>query len=178
MLIIYTGNGKGKTTAALGMALRAAGYGKKVCILQFVKQESWAEGARLSIRKYLSDYITIKAFGSGFVGIMGDTKDISEHKKSAKSAVREAVKVISSGEYALVILDEILGSLHGGLILKKDVVEILDTLYEIRNTAPDLVFTGRNAPKWLIDKADLVTEMREIKHPFTSGIRAKKGIDF
>lgn len=159
------------------MALRAAGYNKKILILQFVKQESWPEGARVAIRKHLKN-ITIKALGSGFVGIMGDQKPIAEHQQSAANALKEAVKAIKSKKYDLIILDELLGTLHGNLIDDEDVQKMLNTLSTIRNTPPDLVLTGRNAPKWLIDQADLVTEMREVKHPFQKGIEAKKGIDF
>lgn len=191
MLIIYTGNGKGKTTASLGLALRASGYGKKVCILQFIKQESWPEGARIAIRKNLPN-ITIKALGTGFVGIMGDTKPKEVHLKSASGAVKEAVGAISSGKYDLIVLDELLGALKGKLITKKDVQSILEAVSRLPSTdysktkkavdssqsTVDLVLTGRHAPKWLIDKADLVTEMKEIKHPFQKGIQAKRGIDF
>ena len=175
MLIIYTGNGKGKTTASFGLALRASGYGKKVLILQFVKEESWPEGARVAIRKNLPN-IEIKALGSGWVGIMGDKKPLSQHKKSAQNAVSEAIKAIKSKKYDLIILDELLGTLHGKLISKTDVQKIL--LSAIRYPLSALVLTGRNAPKWLIDKADLVTEMLEVKHPFQKGLQAKKGIDF
>lgn len=175
MLIVYTGNGKGKTTAALGMALRASGYGKKVCILQFVKQESWPEGARTAIRKNLSN-ITIKALGTGFVGIMGDTKPKETHIEAARKSLKTALKAISSGKYDLIILDELLGALKGKLITKVDVQNILNTESKIPNT--DLVLTGRHCPPWLIKEADLVTEMKEIKHPFQKGIQAKRGIDF
>lgn len=175
MLIIYTGNGKGKTTASFGLALRASGYGKKVLILQFVKEESWPEGARVAIRKHLPN-IKIKALGSGFVGILGDKKPITEHKKSAQKAVQQALKAIESQKYDVIILDELLGTLHGKLITKTDVQKILATSNKQLTT--DLVLTGRNAPAWLIKKADLVTEMVEVKHPFQKGIQAKKGIDF
>lgn len=175
MLIIYTGNGKGKTTAAFGLALRASGYDKKVCILQFVKEETWPEGARIAIRKNLKN-ITINALGSGWVGIMGDKKPLSFHKKNAKKTVAEALKIIKSKKFDLIILDEILGSLHGKLITKSEVSKILTT--STQQPATDVMLTGRNAPAWLIKKADLVTEMQEIKHPFQKGIQAKKGIDY
>lgn len=175
MLILYTGNGKGKTTAALGMALRASGYDKKVCLLQFVKEESWPEGARLAIRKNLPN-IEIRALGSGWVGIMGDKKPLKVHKQAAKKAVSEATKAIKSKKYDLIILDELLGSLHGKLITRSDVLKILNEKYKTKNV--DLVLTGRNAPSWLIKQADLVTEMREIKHPFQKGFQAKRGIDY
>jgi cob(I)alamin adenosyltransferase len=175
MLIIYTGNGKGKTTAALGLALRAVGYNKKICILQFVKEESWPEGARKAIRTTdLKKNITIKALGSGFVGILGDTKPKEVHQNNATKAIQIALEAITSGGYDIVILDELLGALHGQLISKKDVEEILTAGSKVS----DLVLTGRNAPQWLIKQADLVTEMKEIKHPFQKGIQAKKGIDF
>lgn len=177
MLIIYTGNGKGKTTASFGMALRSSGYGKKVLILQFVKEESWPEGARVAIRKTIPN-IEIKALGSGWVGIMGDKKPLSEHKKNALKTVMEAIKAIKSKKYDLIILDELLGTLHGKLISKDNVEKIIKSAFVGKQWTVDLVFTGRNAPKWLIAKADLVTEMLEVKHPFQKGIQAKKGIDF
>lgn len=170
MLIIYTGNGKGKTTAAFGLALRASGYGKNILILQFVKEEAWPEGARVTIRKNLKN-IKIKALGSGWVGIMGDKRPLSFHQKSAKKAIIEALKAIKSKKYDIIILDEILGSLHGKLITKSDVLKMI-------NTKTDLVLTGRNAPAWLIKKADLVTEMKEIKHPFQKGLQARHAIDY
>ncbi len=176
MLLIYTGNGKGKTTAALGMALRAAGWGKKISILQFVKQESWPEGARLSIRNKLADNIEIKALGSGFVGIMGDTKPRQVHVARAHQAVQTALEKITSDSFDLIILDELLGSLKGKLITKLDVQKILGALKSHPKT--DLVLTGRHAPKWLVDQADLVSEVKEVKHPFQKGIQAKKGIDY
>lgn len=107
---------------------------------------------------------------------MGDKKPLAFHQKSAKKALQETQKAISSKKYDIIILDEILGSLHGKLISKKEFLKILNTLYLIPNT--DLVLTGRNAPGWLIKKADLVTEMKEIKHPFARGIQAKKSIDY
>lgn len=177
MLIVYTGNGKGKTTAALGLALRAVGYGKKICILQFVKEESWPEGARKAIRtSTLKKNIDIKALGSGFVGILGDTKPKEAHKIRAARASKIALETIKSGNYDIVILDELLGALYGDLISKKDVQSLLVEKQE--SSLDALVITGRNAPKWLITEADLVTEMKEIKHPFQKGIQAKKAVDF
>ncbi|MBI2447988.1 cob(I)yrinic acid a,c-diamide adenosyltransferase [Candidatus Microgenomates bacterium] len=178
MILLFTGNGKGKTTATLGLALRASGWDKKVIILQFVKEESWPEGARKAIRENLP-HITIEALGSGFVGIMGDKKTKEEHQKSARKALQRATEVIESKKYNIVILDEILGALHGELIGRKDMEDIIRIYLAMNsNQDLDLVLTGRNAPEWLIKKADLVTEMKEIKHPFQKGIRAKKGLDF
>lgn len=181
MLIIYTGDGKGKTTAAFGMALRAAGWGRRVAIFQFVKEESWEEGARNAIRSNLKDKIEIEALGIGFVGIMGDRKPFTVHKKAAKDGVRLVLKLLKSPKilkYDLIICDEILGALHGGLLEREDIERIFQTMVADTEKHVDLVFTGRNAPKWLVDRADLVTEMRKIKHPFDRGLQAKKGIDY
>lgn len=176
MLVIYTGNGKGKTTAAFGLALRAVGYHKKICILQFVKEESWPEGARKTIRTTdLKKNIVIKALGSGFVGILGDTKPKHVHQNNAAKALKTALEAVNSGEYDIVILDELLGALHSELISQDQVKKILETNFHVKNT---LILTGRHAPKWLINKADLVTEMKEIKHPFQKGIQAQKAVDY
>ncbi len=175
MLLIYTGNGKGKTTAALGLALRASGWGKKVAILQFIKEEAWPEGARKAIREHLPD-IHIEALGSGFVGIMGDQKPKEEHQQNAQKALARAKEIIKSRKYDIVILDEILGAIHGGLIDEESFFHFVETQHAVSKI--DLILTGRNASKKLIAIADLVTEMKEIKHPFQKGIQAKKGIDY
>lgn len=175
MLIIYAGNGKGKTTAAFGLALRSIGWGKRVGIFQFVKSKTWPEGARRAIESSFSfrKNITTRTLGAGFVGIIGDRKPFSVHKKAAKKALK---------------IDEILGALTGGLITAADIKSIVRAHQSpskgvvfrkaLRGQEIDLVFTGRNAPAWLIKKADLVTEMKEVKHPFQRGIQAKQGIDF
>lgn len=173
LLIVYTGNGKGKTTAALGMALRASGYGWKVAVLQFVKEESWPSGERNAIRKHLPN-VHIEALGEGFVGIMGDKKPRDVHRKKAQHALKKVRDVLGGGTYKLVILDELLGALRGRLVTRKEVESILHQ----KPASTHLVLTGRNAPKWLINRADLVTEMKEIKHPFSTGRQATKGIDF
>ncbi|MDP3724524.1 MAG: cob(I)yrinic acid a,c-diamide adenosyltransferase [bacterium] len=173
LLIVYTGNGKGKTTAALGMALRASGYGWKVAVLQFVKEEAWPSGERAVIRKNLKN-IHIEALGSGFVGIMGDKKPRDVHRKKAQYALKKVGDVLGDETYQLVILDELLGALRGRLVMRKDVESILRQKPEPTH----LVLTGRHAPKWLVARADLVTEMKEIKHPFSTGRQATKGIDF
>jgi cob(I)alamin adenosyltransferase len=112
--------------------------------------------------------------GSGFVGILGDTKPKRVHQNNATKALEIALETIKSNLYDIVILDELLGALHGKLISKKDVEKILS----VGSKTSDLVLTGRNAPKWLTRQADLVTEMKEVKHPFQKGIQAKKAIDF
>jgi len=172
LVIVYTGNGKGKTTAALGLCIRAIGYDEKVCIVQFIKG-SWKYGELDGIKR-LSPNVELYQKGLGFVGIIDDKLDRSEHIKAAKEAVEFAREKIESGRYDIVILDEINVAVGLGLI------ELDDVLGLIRCKPPllDLVLTGRNAKQEIIDIADLVTEMREIKHPYQKGIMAQKGIDF
>jgi cob(I)alamin adenosyltransferase len=172
LVIVYTGDGKGKTTAALGLCIRAVGYGEKICIIQFIKG-SWRYGELDGIKK-LAPNVELHQKGLGFVGIMDDKLDKSEHIKAAGKALAFAREKIQSGKYDIVILDEINVAVSLGLIKVEDVVELIENKPELM----DLVLTGRNAGQKIIDRADLVTEMREIKHPFQKGIKAQKGIDF
>jgi|SRR3989344_5127799 len=171
LIIVYTGNGKGKTTAALGMALRTVGWGGKVLVIQFIK--AWKTGEHKAIEKFIKD-ITIIPAGSGFVGIMGDKKTKEEHTASAKKALKLAKKEIMSKKWPLVILDEINGALEGKLVEFKEVLSLLASKPE----EVTMVLTGRQAKPEIIERADLVTEMKKIKHPFDSGILAKKGVDY
>ena len=172
LVIVYTGNGKGKTTAALGMALRAIGYDHKVCMLQFIKG-SWHYGEMDSSKKLEPNFELI-AVGKGFVGILDDNSPREEHEKYAAEALRICREKIFSEKYNVVILDEVNYAINLGLI---DVQEIIKIIKE-KPSNLDLVLTGRDAKEEIIELADLVTEMKEIKHPFKSGIKAKKGIDF
>ena len=172
LVIVYTGNGKGKTTAALGMALRAIGYEHKVCMLQFIKG-SWHYGEMDSSKKLEPNFELI-AVGKGFVGILDDNSPREEHEKYAAEAVRICREKIFSGKYNVVILDEVNYAINLGLI---DVQEIIKIIKE-KPSNLDLVLTGRDVKEEIVELADLVTEMKEIKHPFKSGIKAKKGIDF
>ncbi len=172
LVIVYTGKGKGKTTAALGMALRAIGYNHKVCMIQFIKG-SWHYGEMTSSRR-LEPEFELTAIGKGFVGIIDDKSPIEEHKQIAREAIQIARNKINSNNYNIVILDEINYALNLGLITLEDILEIISN----KPDAVSLVLTGNYARDEVIEKADLVTEMREIKHPFKSGIKAKKGIDF
>src|SRR3989344_4415226 len=122
LIIVYTGDGKGKTTAALGMALRTVGWGGKVLILQFIK--AWKTGEHKAIETFLKD-ITIIAAGEGFVGIMGDKKPRNIHRASAKRALAYAKKEIMSKKWTTVILDEVSGAIEGKLISLKDVISLL-----------------------------------------------------
>ena len=172
LVIVYTGNGKGKTTAALGIALRAIGYDHKVCMLQFIKG-SWHYGEMDSSKKLEPNFELI-AVGKGFVGILDDNSPREEHEKYAAEAVRICREKIFSEKYDVIILDEVNYAVNLGLI---DVQEIIKIIKE-KPSDLDLVLTGRDVKEEIIELADLVTEMKEIKHPFKSGIKAKKGIDF
>ena len=172
LVIVYTGGGKGKTTAALGLALRAIGYNHKVCMIQFIKG-SWHYGEMNSSKKLEPEFELI-AVGKGFVGIMDDKSPREEHEKIAEEAIKICKEKISSRNFDLVILDEVNYAIDLGLINIEDVIELIKT----KPDSLDVVLTGNNAKQEIIDLADLVTEMKEIKHPFKSGIKAKKGIDF
>jgi len=172
LLIVYTGDGKGKTTAALGMTIRAVGYDWNVCIIQFVKG-SWKYGELDGIKK-LAPNVELNVMGEGFVGIIDDKKSFEQHRAAARKAYEMALGKITSGSFDLVILDELNVAISLGLISQDE----LEHLIKSKPEELHLVITGRGATKWLIDHADLVTEMKEIKHPFRKGILAQKGIDF
>jgi len=172
LLIVYTGHGKGKTTAALGMCIRAVGYNWKVCVVQFVKG-SWKYGELEGIKR-LAPNVQLRTVGEGFVGIVDDSKDIEQHRTAAQHGLQYAGELLQSGAYELVILDELNVALKLDLISVDSVRELLKK----RGERQHLVITGRDAPDWLIEEADLVTEMTEIKHPFQSGLLAQKGIDW
>jgi len=172
LTIVYTGKGKGKTTAALGLALRATGYDKKICMIQFIKG-SWHYGEMDSTKK-LEPGFEMVAVGKGFVGIIDDKSPKEDHKKVAKEAIRISKEKIQSGKYDIVILDEINYAVNLNLISVDDVLKLIKS----KPDDIDLVLTGNYAKDEVIEIADLVTEMKEIKHPFQKGIKAKKGIDF
>ena len=172
LVIVYTGKGKGKTTAALGMALRAAGYDHKTCMIQFIKG-SWHYGEMTSSKR-LEPEFELTAIGKGFVGILDDKTPKEIHQKIADEALEISKQKILSGKYNIVILDEINYAVNLGLISLEKVLELI----KIKPSQLNLVLTGNHAKPEIIEAADLVTEMREIKHPFQQGIRAKKGIDF
>lgn len=172
LLIVYTGDGKGKTTAALGMCVRAVGYDWKICLIQFVKG-SWKYGELKGIKR-LEANVEMHVIGEGFVGIVDDTKDFEVHRKAAQDGITLAREKVSSGQYQLVILDELNVAADLGLVTREEIESIVD----IRPPLQNLVITGRGAADWLVSRADLVTEMREIKHPYQKGILAQKGIDW
>jgi cob(I)alamin adenosyltransferase len=172
LVVVLTGNGKGKTTSALGMAMRAAGQGKKVLMVQFIKD--FLDYGEIKFSKRCPRNIEIYSMGKGYVGIFGYKLPFSEHRKAAKKALEFARKRDSSGRYFMIILDEINVALNLRL-LKMD--ELIKCIKKMQNKA-HLVLTGRDAPKKLIQIADLVTEMKEIKHPFRKGILAQEGIEY
>jgi len=172
LTIIYTGKGKGKTTAALGIALRATGYRKKTCMIQFIKG-SWHYGEMYSSKRLEPEFEMV-AIGKGFVGIIDDKSSKEEHEIIAKEAIKISIEKIHSEKYDIIILDEINYAINLGLVKLEDVINLIKS--KPKNL--DLVLTGNYAKEEIIELADLVTEMREIKHPFHHGIKAKKGIDF
>jgi cob(I)alamin adenosyltransferase len=173
MLYIFTGDGKGKTTAALGTALRAVGDGKKVLMIQFIKGP-WPSGEDESHKKLLPNF-ELRKHGRGFVGILNDTLPREEHERAAQSALEELTRETESGAWNIIIADEINNALDLGLINEDQVLRYIEVA---RARKIDLIFTGRGAKQSLIDKADLVTEMKDIKHPFSEGKIARHGIEY
>ncbi len=171
IVIVYTGNGKGKTTAALGIALRAVAYNYKVCMIQFIKG-SWKYGEMLSWERLKPDFELIVA-GEGFVGIMDDNKPLDEHKVAALKALMISKDKVLSGKYDIVILDEVNYAIKLNLI---DINDLIDLINNRGDTT--LILTGNYARQEILELADLVTEMKEIKHPYKKGIKAIKGIDY
>ena len=181
MIIIFTGNGKGKTSAALGIALRSLGWERSICIIQFIKgNKEVGEWKFLNeIVKLLNYQIVIKQFGDDKKlsitekGIL----DNPEYKKSCEEAWRFTKEMILSKKYDLVILDEINNALNYKLLNENEVLSFVGANCCSPNDS-DIIFTGRDASQSLIDLADMVTEMIETKHPFQKDISAKKGIDY
>jgi cob(I)alamin adenosyltransferase len=171
LTIIYIGDGKGKTSAAVGLAVRAAGTGMRVLFLQFVKGD-WISGER----KVLEDTpgITVKILGKGFVGILGDKKPLVEHVKAALDALEQSRQALVSKNFDLVILDEAISAIESKLLTVDDILNLI----KIKPASVHLCLTGHKRIKKLINAADLVTEMKMIKHPYYKGILAQKGIDF
>lgn len=172
LVVVYTGGGKGKTTAALGLALRAVGHDRHIRMIQFIKG-SWHYGEMTSSVRLEPEFQMV-AVGKGFVGILDDASTPEQHRRVAAEAISMARRDTSSGKYDIVILDEINYAVKLGLVGESDVLSVLES----RREGVDVVLTGNHATPAIIDAADLVTEMREIKHPFRKGIRAKEGIDY
>ena len=171
LLMVNTGNGKGKTTCALGLMMRAAGQGLRCCMIQFMKSRNDRYGEHVAAEKL---DIEVHTMGDGFTW---DTKNPEQDRATARETWNLCVEKLRSGEYDLLVFDELV------YVLSYDMLPVAEVLAEIqaaRAQQPSLhvVLTGRNAPKELVEAADLVTEMTEVKHPFQAGIRAQRGIEF
>ena len=169
-ILIFTGDGKGKTTAALGMALRASGHGMRVCILQFIKND--ATTGELAAAADMA-HIDIIQTGQGFLPKPGDAR-MAGHRAAAVEALHRAEEIIAGGEYPVIILDEICVAVSRGLLEEPRVIEVL------AKARPEacIVLTGRDAPPGLVALADTVTEMRVVKHGYHAGRKAQKGVEW
>jgi cob(I)alamin adenosyltransferase len=169
LLIVHTGAGKGKSTAAFGMVLRCIGHGMRVGIVQFVKG-AWATGERDVLARF-PDLVTCRAMGEGFTW---DTQDRARDIAAARAAWELARQMIADPGYRLVVLDEL------NIVLRYDYLPLDEVVAALKGKPRDLhvVVTGRNAPSPLIEAADLVTEMTLVKHPFRAGVKAQPGIEF
>jgi cob(I)alamin adenosyltransferase len=169
LLVVHTGAGKGKTTAAFGMVLRCIGHGMRVGIVQFVKG-AWGTGERTVLARF-PDLVTCRAMGEGFTW---DTKDRARDIAAARAAWDLAQAMIADRSYRLVLLDEL------NIVLRYGYLPVGDVVAALHAKPRDLhvVVTGRNAPAELIEAADLVTEMTLVKHPFRAGVKAQAGIEF
>ena len=169
LLIVHTGKGKGKSTAAFGMVFRCIGHGMKAGVVQFVKG-AWATGERTVLEKF-PELVTIKAMGEGFTW---ETQDRERDIAHARTGWEEAKRMIADPQYQLVLLDEL------NIVLRYDYLPTEEIVAVLRDKPADkhVIVTGRNAKDELIEIADLVTAMEQIKHPFRSGVKAQKGIEY
>lgn len=175
LVILNTGNGKGKTTAALGLVLRAVGHKMRVMIIQFIKG-NFSYGELRSI-KLLSPHVEIASLGRGCITVVcGRPSKASEeeHRQAALEAFRYAREAIHSDSYDIVVLDEVTYLVNFGFLTIEDLLELIQT----RPSRLHLVLTGRNAHPALVEASDLVTEMREVKHPHRQGVKMQRGIEF
>jgi cob(I)alamin adenosyltransferase len=171
LIHIYTGDGKGKTTSAFGLALRASGHGKRILILQFLKGGKKDSGEIAPARK---SGIEVIRFEDQITPLFDKKEKPSVLKKSIDNSITLTINKLKDSRYDLIILDEIITALSSELLSKEDLQRIIDAKHD----DTELVLTGRGAPEWLINRVDYVTEMRKIKHPFDKRIKARKGIEF
>ena len=169
LLIVHTGKGKGKSTAAFGMVCRAVGHGMKVGVVQFVKGR-WQTGERAVLEAF-PEQVTIRTMGEGFTW---DTQDLNRDIAAARAAWDQAVRMMEEPGFSMLLLDELNIVLRYGYLPVEEVVDRLTG----RREGLHVIVTGRNARQELIDAADLVTEMTQVKHPFRSGFKAQAGIEF
>ena len=169
LTVVFTGDGKGKTSAAMGVVFRALGHGMKCRVVQFIK--GTMDTGEIRSAEAHGDSLEIVRVGKGFTNTGKHTEE--EHKEAAQDGLMEAEKSLD-GSYGVVVLDEILYALGKGLVTLEDIFWLIKSKPETTH----LVFTGRGAPQELIDIADMVTEMKSVKHPYSSGIPAQKGLDY
>jgi len=172
LVVVITGHGKGKTSSAMGMVLRASGHGLKTCIIQFMKGDLYSgewDGVKL-----LGGLAELHATGKGFCGIQGNPYSRAEHRANAQDAIALAREKMLSGQYDVLLLDEINNALKYNLVDLGQVLELLDA----RPAPLHLVLTGRDAHPEVIERADTVSEVREIKHAYRKGIEPQPGIDY
>lgn len=171
LVLVFTGNGKGKTTAALGTALRAYGHGMQVLVLQFIKG-SWTTGEQKAIEQ-LGPNFTIRQLGSGFINF-ADPEQLAAQRAVAQQGLQEVRQAVFSNKYDMIVLDEVIYAINYGLISQDELLSI------IKDKPPGLhlILTGRNASEEIINAADLVTHMEAVKHPFSQGIAAQAGIEY
>jgi cob(I)alamin adenosyltransferase len=169
LLVVHTGKGKGKSTAAFGMICRGIGHGMRVGVVQFVKGK-WETGEKKVLEAF-SDQVTIHTMGEGFTW---DTQDLNRDITAAQAAWEQAKLMMNDPSYSMVLMDEL------NIVLRYDYLELEEVLRTLSNKRKELhvIVTGRNAKEQLVEAADLVTEMTMIKHPFRSGFKAQAGIEF
>jgi cob(I)alamin adenosyltransferase len=168
LVLVHTGDGKGKSSAAFGIAMRARARDWPVAVIQFLKSDEWVTGEQLMADTLGIDF---QSLGDGFTW---DSDDLSKDEAEAQEAWRQGKAIVEAGEHRLVVFDEITYPLNWGWI---DADEV-EATFRTRPAKVSLVLTGRDAPDWMVDMADTVTEMVKTKHAYDSGIAAKKGIDF
>lgn len=169
LLYVHTGDGKGKSSAAFGTAIRALGWGQKVAVVQYVKGK-WKTGEKEFFKRF-DDLLEWHTMGDGFTW---DTQDKTQDIKSAEAAWAKSVELMTSGDFDLVVLDEL------NIVLRNEYLPLKTVLggLKARDKRTSVIVTGRGAPKALMDAAHLVTEMKPVKHPFEAGIKAKQGLDY
>ena len=172
LVVVITGNGKGKTSSAMGMALRAVGHGMHVCIIQFMKGDLYS-GEMDGIKRLAPD-VELHLTGKGFCGIMGNPYPYKEHRANAQDAIKLAKDKMLSGKFDILILDEINNALKLKLVDLPQVIDLIDSKPRLMH----LILTGRDAHPDVIERAHTVSEVREIKHAYRQKIEPQKGIDY
>ena len=187
LIICYVGNGKGKTTAAMGLAVRALGAGLNVHIIQFVKSPKkdkyqpgeWPMSSEINFFEQIKTpshfgKVSVETYGEGFVGILGDTKDRVLHQSAAKQGLNRARELINENSHQVLILDELLSAVELSLLSEEDVLE----LFQNKSPTQHIILTGHKHFEKIFNEADLVTDMGLVKHPYYQGVLAQKGIEF